>query len=167
MSESVRRYVASSQVGYEETRPSGKLALLLDHWLQLCAAGLPRRRDIDLMRLDASLLPHVFLLDVLDGGARFRWRLIGTEIVRHSGTDDTGLDLEISVMPKMRPTVLAHNRQVVSERRPLAHRGDFVSRDRRIHRFERLLLPVLADAGDVVDTVLGGAVFTPGLHTTP
>jgi hypothetical protein len=48
---------------------------------------------------------------------------VSTEIIRHSGTDDTGLDLEISVMPKMRATVLAHNRQVVRERRPLAHRG--------------------------------------------
>ncbi len=130
-------------------------------WRDLVPGGLPGRQHLDPVRIGSSLLPHVFLTDVLDGGNRFRWRLIGQHIVRHAGTDDTGLDLDISIAPVMRGTILGHYQRVVRERRPLCHRGDFPGRDLRTYRYERLLLPVLSVDGTFVDTVLGGAVFTP------
>jgi hypothetical protein len=114
------------------------------------------------MEMAPALLPHIFLVDVLDDGQCFRWRLIGRHIVRHAGSDDTGLDLGISIAPEVRPIVIGHYREVVRGRRFLSHRGNFIGRDGRAYRYERLLLPVLAAEGSAVDTVLGGAVFEAG-----
>jgi len=51
---------------------------------------MPRRADIDPVDLPRPALPYLMLLDVFDGGERFRWRLIGTEVVNRFGRDATG-----------------------------------------------------------------------------
>jgi hypothetical protein len=151
--------VAPSRV-FEEIEPTGRLEQLQTYWRRMGGGSIPRRNQIDLMEMSPALLPHAFLVDVLEEGRRFRWRLIGQHIVRHAGTDDTGLDLEISIAPAMRETIIGHYQRVVRERQPLCHRGDFPGRDLRAYRYERLLLPVLAIDGESIDTVLGGAVFS-------
>jgi hypothetical protein len=50
---------------------------------------LPARRDVDPTELP-KLLPHMRLIDVDEGGARFRCRLRGTEPATAVGHDDTG-----------------------------------------------------------------------------
>ena len=132
---------------FAEVEPEGRLAQLLDYWKSLRPGDLPRRTDIDLMGMSPTLLPHIFMVDVIDDGARFRWRLIGTHIVRHAGSDDTGLDLDISIAPAMRPVILGHYRRAVASRHAICHRGDFGGRDGRTYRYDRLLLPVLAEIG--------------------
>lgn len=158
--------MTSAQAAFEEVEPSGRLAQLLAYWEKLRPGELPRRPDVERMEMNPALLPHIFLADVLDEGQRFRWRLIGRHIVRHAGSDDTGLDLEISIAPAIRPTVISHYQQVVRTRRFLAHRGNFIGRDGRSYRYERLLLPVLAADGLSIDTVLGGAVFEAASHAS-
>jgi len=150
---------------FEEVEPTGRLAQLFEYWQKLRPGALPRKTDIELMEISPSVLPHVFLVDVLENSTRFRWRLIGKHIVRHAGTDDTGLDLGISIAPAMRSVILDHYQRVVNERHALCHRGRFVGRDHRTYGYERLLLPVLAADGASVDTVLGGAVFVVDPHT--
>lgn len=150
---------------FEEIEPQGRLALLLAYWQRLGGGEMPRRTQIDLMEISAAVLPHVFLVDVLEEGRRFRWRLIGQHIVRQAGTDDTGLDLGISIAPAL-DTIIGHYKQVIRERRPLSHRGGSIGRDQRTYRYERLLLPVLSADGTWIDTVLGAAVFSPQPHTT-
>lgn len=49
----------------------------------------PRRTEIDPTEMVAHL-PHIFMLDVIDGGKDFRFRLIGTRIVEGLGRDNTG-----------------------------------------------------------------------------
>src|SRR5512134_751440 len=51
---------------------------------------MPDRRDIDPLELGPKLLPHVGLMDIVDGGARVRYRLLGTAIVERWGSDPTG-----------------------------------------------------------------------------
>jgi len=51
---------------------------------------MPSRADIDPIDMPRAALPYLVLLDVLDGGARFRWRLTGTEVVNRFGRDATG-----------------------------------------------------------------------------
>jgi hypothetical protein len=148
-----------------EVEPAGKLAELLRYWQRLKGDALPARGDLDPIDIGAALLPHVFLADVLDGGRRFRWRLIGTHILRHAGSNDTGKDLEVSLAPAMKETIIGHYRRVVDERRPLCHRGEFVGRDQRLYRYDRLLLPLASD-GERVDLVLGGAEFARALSAT-
>ena len=140
--------------------PSGRLAQLLAYWRHLVPAGLPGRQHVDPILIGPTLLPHVFLADSIDGGERFRWRLIGTHIVNHAGTDDTGQALDDTVTPAMRDTIIGHYREVVRNRRPICHRSEFVGRDRRVYRYDRLLMP-LATNGTAVDMIFGGAVFGP------
>lgn len=158
MPEARPRHVQVQDSVFEEIEPPGKLVGLFAFWQSLAPAGLPGRRHLDPITIGAALLPHVFLADVLDGGTRFRWRLIGTHIVSHAGTDDTGQELGAAVAPGMRETILGHYRQVARDRRPLCHRSEFVGRDKRIYRYDRLLLPLAAD-GATVDMIFGGAVF--------
>jgi hypothetical protein len=143
---------------FEKIEPAGKLSRLRDYWQGLVPSGLPGRQHIDPLAIGSSLLAHVFLADVIEGGMRFRWRLIGTHIVTHAGTDDTGQELDATVAPRLRDTIIGHYRLVTLERRPLCHRSEFIGRDKRVYRYERLLLPMAAD-GATVDMIFGGAVF--------
>lgn len=67
------------------------LAPLYSYWVAQCRGrGLPDRRDIDPVAMPVTLLPHLAIVDVVDGGARFRNRLVGTAIVERWGFDTTG-----------------------------------------------------------------------------
>lgn len=143
---------------FEEIEPAGPLAQLVAYWRHLVPAGLPGRQHVDPVMIGSTLLPHVFLADVLDGGSRFRWRLIGTHIVNHAASDDTGRDLDATVSPAMRETIIGHYRETISTCRPICHRSEFIGRDRRVYRYDRVLMPLAAD-GSAVDMILGGAVF--------
>jgi hypothetical protein len=50
---------------------------------------MPRRAEIDVLELK-PLIGSLFLLDVLDGGRDFRFRLLGTELTARFGRDITG-----------------------------------------------------------------------------
>jgi len=115
----------------------------------------PRRADVDPADLPAHL-PNLFMVDVLDGGADFRYRLIGTAIVDGLGRDSTGKRL--SELYHDRPTVLARLLErfnlVVTERRPVFTRGQVLwLPDAGIRRFVSGALP-LSDDGASIDTVL-------------
>ncbi len=53
------------------------------------ARRAPPRSAIDPAEI-VDHLPHILLLDVLDGGRDFRFRLVGTAVVRATGRDVTG-----------------------------------------------------------------------------
>src|SRR5690348_504496 len=77
-------------VAYWESKRAGRIA--------------PRRADIDPTDL-APHLPNIFMLDVLEGGTDFSFRLIGTGIVRGMGRDSTGKRL--SDLYRAQPAALA------------------------------------------------------------
>lgn len=54
------------------------------------AAAIPFKRDIDPTEIPPEVLPNLQLVDVIDDGARFRYRLIGTGLVDIYGKDYTG-----------------------------------------------------------------------------
>ena len=51
---------------------------------------MPRKRDNDPTDMPARILPNLQLVDVIDGGARFRFRLVGTAVADAYGRDFTG-----------------------------------------------------------------------------
>src|SRR5579863_9702970 len=55
---------------------------------------MPRRRDLDPLHDIPRLLPNVQLADVIDGGRRFRMRVVGSRIVEALGRDGTGKFLD-------------------------------------------------------------------------
>ena len=135
-----------------------KLRALFDYWQRKRGdREMPARGDIDPVEIP-PLLPILGLVDVLDGGARFRYRLMGTELVQIDGRDYTGRFLD-EVLPEgdYADYVIGLFRETATERRPLYSESDFVG-DRRVERKVRRLLMPLSDDGQVVDMIFGGQV---------
>jgi hypothetical protein len=51
--------------------------------------SMPSKRDIDATAFPPKVLPHLQIVDVIDGGARFRFRLVGTALVEAYGEEFT------------------------------------------------------------------------------
>src|SRR3546814_7649374 len=68
-----------------------KIKALYDYWQSIRPndLALPGRRHFDPLDIP-ELLPNIWMLDVKRDPLRFRFRLIGTEIVRFTGRDSTG-----------------------------------------------------------------------------
>jgi hypothetical protein len=54
------------------------------------ARSMPRKSDVDPTEISPKLLPSLQIVEVIDGGARFRYRLVGTASVEAYGEDYTG-----------------------------------------------------------------------------
>jgi hypothetical protein len=135
-----------------------RLRALFDYWQgKRGDREMPARGDIDPVEIP-SLLPIVGLVDVLDGGARFRYRLMGTELAQMDGHDPTGRFLDEALPDgKYADYVIGLFREVAVERRPLYGESDFLGRDGVERQVRRLLMP-LSDDGQVVDMIFGGQV---------
>jgi hypothetical protein len=69
------------------------LGLLEAYWQSKCHDGqLPSRKDIDPAEI-RRLLAHIALIDVVTEGDGFRFRLVGTKVVRQLSYDPTGQQL--------------------------------------------------------------------------
>jgi hypothetical protein len=55
-----------------------KIKKAFDFWQSLREHGLPSRSQIDPVALGADILPHVVLIDVIDNGKDYCWRLFGS-----------------------------------------------------------------------------------------
>ena len=135
-----------------------RLRALFGYWREKRGdRAMPARADLDPLDIP-TLLPIVGLVDVLDGGARFRYRLIGTEIVGVAGHDPTGRFLD-EVLPDSgyADYLIGLFREVARERRPLYGESDFRGQGHIEHRVRRLLMPLSRD-GQSVDMIFGGQV---------
>jgi len=71
-----------------------KIRALFEYWQSIHPeAGLPGRQHLDPLDIP-QLLPNIWMIDVTRDPLRFRFRLIGTEIVKFVGRDVTGLWLD-------------------------------------------------------------------------
>ena len=67
------------------------LGPVLAYWIEKRGSrSMPRKRDIDPIEIPARILPNLQIIDVIDRGARFRYRLVGTASVDAFGSDYTG-----------------------------------------------------------------------------
>ena len=67
------------------------LVPLYDYWHDECAAAVPLPKDlIDPVRLPAEILPRFVIIEVLREPLDFRYRLLGTNVIRFFGRDSTG-----------------------------------------------------------------------------
>jgi len=153
-------------MSFVESLPDQRLRTLYTYWLSKRGdRAMPSRADIDPGEFRA-LLPHVLLVDVIDGGTNFRYRLVGTELEREFDRAVTGrvlgelvsgtyLDymrsLYLSVVVEGVPVYSANSYDDGRTGFPLI--ADF-------KRTYRLMLPLSRD-GETVDMVLCGQVFGP------
>lgn len=137
------------------------LRQVYDYWRGKCRDGaIPDRADLNPAEMTA-LLPHIFMMDIVDVGARFRYRLVGTEIVFKVGFDATGQFLDEVVggdyLEHMRTLFL----KVVTTRKGVYSSSTFQYPEREHVHTARLYLP-LTNGGDAVAIIFAGQVIDYG-----
>ena len=128
------------------------------YWRGKCREGaLPSRADLDPIDIPA-LLAHVFLIDIVDGGRDFRYRLLGTHIVESVGFEFTG-QLVSEFMRDHEEELRAQDyHKLVESREPQHVIGNMVAFGRDYMSYERVLCPLSSD-GEAVDMIFGGLCF--------
>lgn len=138
-----------------------RLGQLLDWWTGHCdrLGHLPARRDFDPLLMRA-LLPYIYMVDVIDLGRRYRWRLIGTEITAMARRNSTGRYFDEIHDAAAYAEATASFAAVVSACRPQRSVGALSYLDRGFVTYEAMKVP-LADDGRRIDMILGLAVIAP------
>ncbi|HEY9536280.1 MAG TPA: PAS domain-containing protein [Kiloniellaceae bacterium] len=132
-----------------------KIKALYDYWQSIRPndLALPGRRHFDPLDIP-ELLPNIWMLDVKRDPLRFRFRLIGTEIVRFTGRDSTGQWLDEVYPGYAESDAFRWHCAVAEEAVPSYRKSSVISNLGRPHiEAERLYLP-LAEDGAQVDIVL-------------
>lgn len=124
------------------------LRFTLDLWHRAARGGLPTTRLVDPIKL-APALGYLLLVDVVEDGHDFVYRLCGTHVSAVSGLDMTGKKLsERSASPYIREFSIALYRAVMIRREPVWSLYG-AAMPIRTTAWERLILP-LVDAGGTV-----------------
>jgi hypothetical protein len=132
-----------------------KIQVLYNYWQSIHPGGgaLPGRRHLDPIDIP-ELLPNIWMIDVQRPPLRFRFRLVGTEIVKFTGRDVTGRWLD-EIYPDYEKTdAFRMHRDCAESGRPGYRKSGVLSNPGRNYvEAERLYLP-LAEDGQEVDIVL-------------
>jgi hypothetical protein len=123
------------------------LSVLLGYWRsKLAGRTMPRRADIEPTEIP-QLLPHLQLVDRVDG--RYRYRLAGTAIVAAYGSELTGRFVDEIIPPPRRAVAEGHYNTVYEARRPIFVRNKYTTtRDIDIVA-SRVILPLSEDGASV------------------
>lgn len=138
-----------------------RLGHLLDVWQAQCPGPdrLPARMAIDPIALGPDLLPYVALIEAVDRGARFRFRLVGSQLAENAGLDLTGHYVD-EVNPNQ--TYAAYIADLYSRtmraRRPVYSETRYRSASGRAGLTRRLICPLAAD-GQNIDTFVAAQIF--------
>lgn len=130
--------------------------------------AMPDRRDIDPVDIGPAVLPNVALLDVVDGGARFRYRLAGTAIVDHWGVEVTGKFLDETMRQGgYRDFVHGLFRDACRHRAPI-YSSSLFRWNVDTHRMTRRLhLPLTHGGNDTAIILVGQTFFGAGSEPIP
>lgn len=143
---------------FRERFGSHELERLYDYWNARRHGGvLPGREDIDPTEL-RGLLRHIVLAEVVNGGERIRYRLVGTGMVERWGSDFTGRHVDEIMQGSYRDFMMKLFRDVIEHRCPVFSKSRFRWDVGRSVETSRLFMP-LAGAGGAVEMVLIGQVF--------
>jgi hypothetical protein len=129
---------------------------MLGYWLQKSAGRQgPARRDIDMLDMPRSVLPHVLLADVEPSTHRMKFRLVGTHAAQMYNFDFTGRYLDELKLPGGLMDIYHESYQFVAQSKtPLVGHAGYPKRP-EIGGFslsEFALLPLMD--GDSVSQVL-------------
>ena len=147
---------------FHERIADPRLQQLYDCWRSLFhGKRLPSLADVDPTAIAASVLPFVVLADVVDGGRRIRYRLVGTNMVAEWGEDFTGRYLDEIMAGTYREFLESLFADVIAKRCAVLSESAFRWDVGGTTRTRRLFMPLAGD-GRTVDAVLIGQVFDHG-----
>jgi len=140
------------------------LAGLLEVWENArVGKALPRRADIDPLRIAPQLLPHVLLVDIERGDqTRFRWRLIGTHITSTFKRDMTGRYWDEIYNGPAQTSLRLRTDWIFEHRSPIRSYGRIGVVENGIGTNEALFMP-LSDDGEEIDMIMMGSVYSISL----
>ena len=145
----------------QDYRDDPVLARALAYWrAKRGRRAMPRRRDIDPTEI-ASLLPHLQLIDVVEGGARYRYRLVGTSLVEAFGGEYTGKYLDELFTSERLANARRVYGTVVERRLPVFLRNRYSTTLDVEMIANRLYMPLSPD-GRTVTLILGALTFEWG-----
>jgi hypothetical protein len=141
-----------------------RLRRLHDDWRQACGAAdaLPPESFIDPFHL-LYLLETLIIVDVVvEGplGRRYRYRLVGTDLVAHTHRDVTGRWVDEHPEPELAKFAIAASEAVISARQPALLRFRR-SLEGSYYPITVLLLPVGGPAGGQPTRLLVGQHYPP------
>ncbi|MBV9828470.1 MAG: PAS domain-containing protein [Alphaproteobacteria bacterium] len=136
------------------------LSAALEYWRRKRGARtMPARRDIDPIDMPAEILPYLQIIEVLEDGRRFRYRLIGTALVEAFGSDYSGTYPEEVLSPARADFIEQVYRRVHETKRPLFSRNKYVMQDNPSALMaNRVYLPLSNDEV-TVNFILGALSF--------
>jgi hypothetical protein len=121
----------------------------------------PARRDIDPADIP-KLLPHLLLVEILDG--RYRYRVCGTEVERHFGCSMGGKCVDELMRGEYLAYINSLYERLIATCAPVYSESAYANAEtgraggHSVFRTKRLMLPLSSD-GDAVDMALVGQVF--------
>lgn len=144
-----------------EQIPPGPLRFLATHWQMIARDGpLPHLREIDPFKLRPAL-GYLMVLDPVEDGRDFRYRLYGSILARVSGLEMTGRKAsEHPASAYVAEFSIAINRAALRARVPIYTTRRPVGAELAM-RWHRLALPFVDDSNTPV-RVLAGAIAIDG-----
>jgi len=150
-------------MAFVDELPDGIIREVFEYW-QSKRGGRPTplRNDLNPAEFNPAWLPCLFMYR-LEPDERFRCILIGTEMVRIYGQDETGMYLDEIVPPAHAPSRKRLFERTVRDRLPIFYAGPALIPSGESRRIERLLLPVSSD-GIACNHIFGAASFGEIVH---
>lgn len=141
-----------------EQIPLGPLRFLATHWRTIAARGLPHLGEIDPFKLRPAL-GHLMVLEPVDHGRDFRYRLYGSALARISGLEMTGRkSSEHPASAYVSEFSIAINRAALTAGMPIYSTRRPVGAELAM-RWHRLTLPFVDDSGTPVRILAGTAAI--------
>lgn len=151
---------SGARMSFFESMNEPEMRELFRFWLQRRYGGItPQWYSITPADICPKLLPSLFLYRREPDG-RFRCKLIGTELCRVFGANETGRYLDAMLPPQVARHRTGLFQNVLDTALPVYFRGLSVTRPGELRSYSRLLLP-LASEGRMADLVFGLALFGP------
>jgi hypothetical protein len=120
---------------------AGRLHALEQHWQSRAVGGaLPGKDIVDPLAL-RPWLGQLLLVDVLNSGRDFAYRLYGTNVAETFGEDMTGRSPQ-GFPPHHVQIIVEPYRAVASDGRPRRTAHIMTIRDRKFAAWERIILPI-------------------------
>lgn len=120
---------------------------------------MPSRADIDPVRLGARLLPHILLVEAVDGG-RFRYRLCGSANEEAAGADLTGRHVdELNPHPDYIRYMVGLYQQAQATGRPVYSESRYMALNTNAIRDTRRLICPLSTDGRRADHFVSAQTF--------
>lgn len=153
--------VPSDEIQEIDRPSSAALTELVAYWeSKRHGAALPTRSAIEPTEIP-RLLSKVFLVEVLDGGEDFRYRLAGTEVDSLHGQSLSGKRVGDISSPEVASLVRRQYQEAVAAAAPSCHAIRVLAEDGKYWSYERVLLPLTTD-GRTISLLLGGVAVLHG-----